>query len=186
VKKIKQKLLSITVEIILSLVFMGWHTNVSAVDLHGQTIIMEADEKLKISKCCKDVGKTRFVVVFDKTGWTWTATGLGGDDDYTYSGTYSSNTKGTKFVIEFDDSSKQGLNETLEDWTEELVEELVTITSSKYSFSMKVNSKFQAKVVGKIKLKGSTIERSGSGAYKIVAKGNVLNAPELCDFIEDD
>jgi len=185
-KKIKQKLLTITVEIVLSLVLMGWHTNVSAVDLHGQTIVMEASEKLKISKCCKDVGVTSFVVVFDKTDWTWTATGLGADDDFTYSGTYTSNAKGTKFLVEFDDRSKQGFEDTLEDWAGELVDEVVTITSSKYSFSMKVNSKFQAKVVGKVKLKGSTFESSGSGTYKIIAKGNVLNAPELCDFIEED
>jgi len=89
-------------------------------------------------------------------------------------------------LIEFDASSKQGFEDTLEDWAGELVEEVVTITSSQYSFSMKVNSKFQAKMVGKVKLKGTTFESSGTGTYKIIAKGNVLNAPELCALINQD
>jgi len=169
-KKIRQKLVTplfLFVQIAISLILVGWHANVSAVDLNGRTITMVGKENIKIKRCCKDRDTFSMTITFGVDVWTAVD-----DEGDTYSGTYTSDSKGKKFSIQWDNASKNNFNDELEEWATELADENVTITSAIYSFQLKVNKKLKAKVKGKIKLNGfASSSGSGSGSYKLTAKG---------------
>lgn len=157
------------------LIFIGWHTSASAVDLAGQTVILSGQDFLKVNGCCKDKDVFNLTVTFGINDWI----AVDNSKD-TYSGTYTANAKGNQFIIKVDDTSKQIFNSELESWASDITEKDISIINSKYSFKLIVNNSLKAKLIGKINLKGTDGISSGTGNYKIIAKGDVLRNISQC------